>query len=807
MTDVAPRLAAALTGRYTIERELGRGGMATVYLARDVKHARSVAIKVLNPDLAASLGAERFLREIETTANLRHPHILPLYDSGDADGLLFYVMPLVEGESLRDRLAREKQLPLADALRIANEVADALDSAHAHGVIHRDIKPENILLEGGHAVVADFGIARAVRAAGTNSLTMTGSSIGTPAYMSPEQAAGEQDVDGRSDQYALACVVFEMLTGQPPFTGPTVASVVHQHMVAESRPIDQLRPGVPAFVVAAVQRSLAKNPVDRFSDVAHFAAALSGAPSGESSSAFVATTRRHTLRWPLGVAATIVLVSTGGLSWWALHAKLPASATAGVIAAPALGVIPIPDIDTDPSIAVLPLVNMSSDKEQEYFSDGISEELLKLLARVPQLRVISRTSSFSFKGKDVPIPDIARRLNVAAVLEGSVRKAGSKVRITVELIRGTDGSQIWSETYDRTLDDIFKVQDDIALEVVKQLRVKLMSAVPKASVMNPGAFELILQGRFLNAQGTAASRAQAIGLFTKALVIDPHALGAWVGLAGAYASQASNGERPVAEGQQLAREALRNALVSDPNDALSLSLLGWMAVNYDDDLTAAAQHFQRALALEPGNPSVLGNAALFVQNLGRLDEAIAGMEYQRTHDPANPRIPYNLATTYYYAGQSDQAIAAARRVLVMSPARTTIHATLALALLQKGDAAGALAAAQAEPSEASRLPVLAMVYHALGRKAESDAVQATILAKNGNDTPMSMASVLAYRGEADRAFQWLSRADAKGDFANMAVDPAFANLHHDPRWLPFLRKIGKAPEQLAAIQFKLVAPR
>jgi eukaryotic-like serine/threonine-protein kinase len=231
------RVQTSLADRYRIEREIGVGGMATVYLAEDLKHHRRVAIKVLNPDLAASLGAERFLREIETTANLRHPHILPLYDSGEAGTLLFYVMPLVEGESLRDRLAREKQLPVVDALRIAHEVADALSYAHARGVIHRDIKPENILIEGGHAVVADFGIARAVRDAGASSLTGTGSSIGTPAYMSPEQAAGEQNVDGRSDQYALACVVFEMLAGQPPFTGPTAASVVHQHMIAEAPPI------------------------------------------------------------------------------------------------------------------------------------------------------------------------------------------------------------------------------------------------------------------------------------------------------------------------------------------------------------------------------------------------------------------------------------------------------------------------------------------------------------------------------------------------------------------------------------------
>ncbi len=279
------RLAAALSDRYLIARELGAGGMATVYLAEDLKHHRRVAIKVLRPELAASLGPERFLREIATTANLRHPHILPLYDSGEVlveppergDGprsFLYYVMPFVEGESLRDRLNREKQLPLDDAVRIAREVADALSYAHSRGVIHRDIKPENILLESGHAVVADFGIARAVAAAGGEQLTETGMAIGTPTYMSPEQAAGARDLDGRTDLYALACVLYEMLAGQPPFTGPTTESIVRQHLTGTPPPITQFRPAVPAEVAGALQRALAKTPADRFNPVAQFADAL-----------------------------------------------------------------------------------------------------------------------------------------------------------------------------------------------------------------------------------------------------------------------------------------------------------------------------------------------------------------------------------------------------------------------------------------------------------------------------------------------------------------------------------------------------
>ena len=316
MADSVERLRAALADRYRIERELGRGGMATVYLAEDLKHRRQVALKVLRPELAAAVGPERFLREIEMGAQLTHPHILPLYDSGEADGFLYYVMPFAEGESLRDHLAREKQLPIDDALRIAREVADALSYAHGRGVIHRDIKPENILLESGHAVVADFGIARAIDAAGGTRLTETGVAVGTPAYMSPEQATGGGQLDGRSDLYSLGCVLYEMLAGQPPFTGPTVESLVHQHLAVQPPNVTTIRPSVPGWVAAALERSLAKTPADRFNPVAQFGEAITphlsatGTPVPAPVAAeppAVAATRPRRRRLTVGIAAVAVL--------------------------------------------------------------------------------------------------------------------------------------------------------------------------------------------------------------------------------------------------------------------------------------------------------------------------------------------------------------------------------------------------------------------------------------------------------------------------------------------------------------------
>src|SRR5687768_3023305 len=446
------RLTAALADRYRIERELGQGGMATVYLAEDLKHHRKVAIKVLKPELTASLGQERFLREIETTANLRHPHILPLYDSGAvrsghaeprADGeaadSLYYVMPFVEGESLRDRLTRDRQLPIDDALRIAREVSDALSYAHARGIVHRDIKPENILLESGHAVVADFGIARAVRAAGAESLTGTGVAIGTPAYMSPEQASGDHDLDGRSDLYALGCVLYEMLAGQPPFTGPTVESIVRQHLVAAPPPVTNLRPAVPSTVLSALARALAKNPADRFNPVAQFADALragepfaipAAAPPAPSASSPLASSpsasspprplprllRRFEV---IGVAVALAAVAVFAL--WRRGAPPTAQATPPT------------------SIAVLPFESVGGDTANIYFAEGIADELTTALASVSGLRVAATSSAFTYRGKTVDAREVGRALHVATVLQGRVRRAGPAFRVSAQLTNAADG--------------------------------------------------------------------------------------------------------------------------------------------------------------------------------------------------------------------------------------------------------------------------------------------------------------------------------------------------------------------------------
>jgi serine/threonine-protein kinase len=425
------RLSAALAGRYRIERELGQGGMATVYLAEDPKHRRRVALKVLRPELAATLGADRFLAEIATTANLRHPHILPLFDSGDADGALFYVMPYVEGESLRSRLEREPQLPLADALGIALEVADALSYAHGRGVIHRDIKPENILLENGHAVVADFGIAQAVTDSGGERLTRTGMVVGTPLYMSPEQANGEP-LDARSDLYALGCVAYEMLAGAPPFTGATALVVMSRHALDPIPALRTARPEVPGPVAEAIERALAKTPADRY-------------PSAQA---------------------------------WRVAIERPATAADPAASLTSSG--------TKPSaegfwVAVLPFRYTGSDPGVAALAEGLSEEIVTGLSRFSYLRVISHSAT-SGRGEEAGGGRTAgERLGARYVIEGSIRQAGPRLRIAVQLIDASTGAHLWAETYDRqfTADAVFALQDDLVPQIVSTV-ADMQGVVPRS---------------------------------------------------------------------------------------------------------------------------------------------------------------------------------------------------------------------------------------------------------------------------------------------------------------------------------------
>jgi len=462
----------------------------------------------------------------------------------------------------------------------------------------------------------------------------------------------------------------------------------------------------------------------------------------------------------------------------------------------------------DKSIAVLPFVDMSSDKDQEYMSDGIAEELLNLLAKIPELRVISRSSAFSFKGQNLEIPEIAKRLNVANILEGSVRKAGNKVRITAQLIDARSDTHLWSETYDRQLDDIFAIQDEIAATVVKQLKVTLLGAAPHVQETNSEAYALYLQARHLGRQYTPESLRQSNTLYQQALAIDTDYAAAWDGLANNYIGQANEGLLPADEAFNQARTAVANALAADPDYAPAHSHLGWISIIADNDLASAANHFRRALTLDPTNTDIIGNAGSLLFFLGRLDQAIAFNEYANARDPVDSIGRANLGYLFLVEGRWNEAIASYRSALQLSPDYLGAHYYIGVAQLLKGDLAAALVSMQQEKYEVNRLMGLAMVNHALGDAAASDAALSELIENYAQEWAYNIAFVLAYRNEVEKAFEWLEKSVTYNDtgLADIVRQPLFNNLSDDPRWLPFLESIGKSPAQLDAIKFEVTLP-
>jgi TolB-like protein len=451
---------------------------------------------------------------------------------------------------------------------------------------------------------------------------------------------------------------------------------------------------------------------------------------------------------------------------------------------------------------------MSHDPVQEYFSDGISEELLNLLAKIPELRVISRTSAFSYKGKEVRLAQIAEELNVAHILEGSVRKAGDRVRITAQLIETGTDTHVWSETYDRNLDDVFAIQDEIAEQVVEQLKIAILAPLPKVRKVDPKAHSLYLQANHLSSQFTIESLGKSVALYEQTLAIDSEYLPAWDGLATAYWNQANMQLMSYEESVVLIRQVTEAALAIDSNHAFAYGSLGFIATFYDGDLPTAAEHFNRALALDPTNINILRDAAALAKILGRLDEAIEILEFVASRDPVSAAVHNNLGTAYLYAGQLDESIDTYRTVLNLSPGKNGTHAFMAMALMLQGKPQEAFEEIELEPLKVWRMVVLPMIYYDLGQLVESDASLAMLIEEWGDDAAYNVAHIHAYREEADRAFNWLEEEAQVGGpaLAEILGFPLFANIHNDPRWLPFLESIGKSPEQLDSIRFDVNVP-
>src|SRR5437868_6460878 len=751
--------------------------MATVYLARDLKHGRQVAIKVLGPEIAAALGPERFLREIEVAARLTHPHILPLHDSGQAGGSLYYVMPYIEGESLRDRLEREGQLPLEEALRITREVASALSYAHSHDVVHRDIKPENILLSGGEAVVADFGIARAIVAAGAETLTDTGLAVGTPGYMSPEQATGAMQLDGRSDVYSLGCVLYEMLAGHPPFLGTTAQEILARHSLDAVPPLRTIRPELPEVVEHAVRKALAKSPADRFATATAFIEALTraGAPPPFA---------RRAARPALFVAAGIAAFVTG----YALLTRRPGSSD-----------------EPGPSIAVLPFKNIGGDVNNEPFSDGMTDEITTALGRVAGLRVAARSVAFRFKGKSVVPEEIGRQLHVLYVLDGGVRMGGTRRRVSAQLINVAGGNEIWAEEYDRDARDrdVFAVQDEITRAIVAALRVHLSgparAALAKRSTESPEAHDLYLQGRYFFAQRDSASLRKAQDYFERAIQQDSSYALAWAGLSDAYSHTGVFGYVPPRAVYSRAKAAALRALALDPTLAEAHTSLGFIALFYDWDWPTAGRQFDRALALDPRYPDAhLFHAWYFVAT-NRMDDAIREVQTAVNLDPFSSVNNARLASMLFLARRYDDVLAQSRRVMELDSMFQghVGRAELARAYLWLGRCAESLAALEGRPGLAVVVwpGLLGYTYARCGRRAQALAELHRLGAEAREGRYVShyaLAMIHAGLADNERALAELDSAyvERAWPMFTLRVDPTFDGLRADPRFVRLLKKVG-----------------
>jgi serine/threonine-protein kinase len=694
MAELRAELEAALQSTYAIERELGRGGMATVFLAQDLRHDRPVALKVLHPELGATLGPERFLREIRLCARLQHPHILTVLDSGEVTRqggvpLLWFTMPYVEGESLRVRLTRERQLPVEDALRIARETADALDYAHRHGVVHRDIKPENILLSGDHALVADFGVARALGGGGER-LTETGLAVGTPSYMSPEQASGERELDGRTDIYALGTVLYEMLAGEPPFSGPTAQAIVARVLTESPRPLGTTRQGLPSAVDAVIARAMARTPADRYGTAHQFAQALSEAerathrPARPSSSE-AARPQPTSSRRPVSLAGVLVLGFALGLgvlfAWRSTHKGAPTPEGAR-------------------TIAVLPFENMG-DTTDIYFADGMTDAVRGKLTGLPGFRVISRGSSIQYKESPKSPQEIGAELGTNYLLTGTVRwqkaASGSRVQVSPELIDVRDGTTRWQQPFDAALSDVFQMQADIAGRVAQALNVALgtedRGRLAERPTANLAAYDAFLKGEEVSGGMTEANpptlRIAALH-YEQAVALDSTFALAWAQLSRARSRIYVNGV-PTPELAEQARTAAERAVTLAPDRVEGRIALGFYYSAVNGDVRRELEEYAKARKRWPDHPDLLSATALAEMSTGRWQESVELLRRVVQSDPRSTSAHGRLARALLWVRRPAEALEISDRTLRLAPGDLITIEEKAMAHLSTGDLARARA--------------------------------------------------------------------------------------------------------------------
>ena len=697
MTDSLERLRESLAGKYRIDRELGRGGMATVYLAVDEQRDRSVALKVLHPDLAATLGSERFQREVKLAAKLQHPHILSVYDSGDAGGLLWYTMPFVQGESLRDRMSREGQLPIRDAMRIARESALALDYAHRTGVVHRDIKPENILLSDGQAIVADFGIARAV--ADEQGLTQTGMAVGTPGYMSPEQATGERTLDARTDIYALGCVLYEMIAGEPPITGPNAQAIIARKMTETPRALTTVRNTVPPALSQLVDTMVARAAADRPESAKVVATALEEITASGATGSVVAAQSPAGSRRALwaGIAAVLVLAG-GAFAWRGMHSTP----------------------DGGYRIAVLPFENEGTAAD-DYFAEGMTDEVRSRLSSVPGLQVTARTSTRQYKRTTKDPRDIGRELSVDYLLTGTVRwsrgNGPDRVRVTPELVQVSNRSTKWSAPFDTVMSDVFAVQTAIASRVAQNLNVALAPPTQQRLASRPTqnleAYDEFLKGEQITSNvGVSDSKLLNAGIphYERAVALDSNFLEAWAQLARALAY--NNNAGPTVEAVEQNRIAAERAMMLGPNRSEAHLAMAQYLRDVKLDYEGARTHYDAGLKADPNNADLLVGEGGVDAILGRFDDALARAQQAVKLDPRSIGTMRRVPALLHSLRRYPEELAAWDRALALAPENLGLIQGKAFAYLSLGelDSVHALVAQKLKTVDTTALLVRFSLY-------------------------------------------------------------------------------------------------
>ena len=737
----------AVGERYTLSAELGRGGMATVHRAHDARHGRDVAVKVMLPSVAESLGAERFLREIETAARLQHPHIVPVFDSGNAEGQLFFVMPLIEGESLRAKLQREGRLDVEEAVRIVREIADALEYAHSEGVVHRDLKPENILMTRGHALLADFGIARASKARDDVALTQAGVSLGTPAYMSPELASGETDVGPASDVYALGCILFELLTGQPPFTGATYQAILVKRFTTDPPRVRSVRPEVPQAYDDAIARSLERDPAQRIQTAHAFAEAVA----------------------------------------------------AGAVASPGAAHEPVGGAR---SIVVLPFDNLSPDPNDAYLADGLTEELIADLSRVKALRVIARNSSAAAYQRTKDLKEISRLLDVRYLLEGSVRRAGRQLRITAQLIDGTTDAHLWAEKYGGTIDEVFEMQERISRSIVEELRARLTEheeSGRNVTVTDPDTYELYLRAKHMLGQSVLRIP-EATQLLEEVMRRDPRFAPAYTALGAPLLLFAMfNYIQPKAAWEKI-QSLADKALAANPRSGPAHELLAAVATYRDWNWAEAKRLYARAAELEPGAGFDRFLYAFYLAFSGDVEGGLQSARLGRRLDPLSFLGFLTESVMLAWSGDFDSALPLAMRPIELDPQFPEGYHIAGYVCLGKKDYARAaeILTQALEPSHRGAWPMakLGCALVGLGRHDEARALLAE-LEQRANEATMSapaVATLHLHLGNREEFYRWINRGiDDRDPFAlslhrEFLWDPA----RRDPEFQTVLRRIGLA---------------